>query len=141
MYQLSVPLKKVPHSVLKDVDVYIDGSSNVHSVKKEGGWAIVAAINSSKGIVSKTFGGNSLNTTNNRMELTSFIECFNNIQFRDNFCFNIYTDSMYVINSLNNTESKVKKESTPNKDLLFKLIDVLGGYHICLLYTSDAADE
>lgn len=65
-----------------------------------GGWAVV--INEEEGQVTRT--GFEIDTTNNRMELTAIVNAIELIKKRyekDEFNFEIYSDSAYVINTIN----------------------------------------
>jgi ribonuclease HI len=84
------------------VRIFTDGACS--SNPGPGGWAMVVNSDCS----SKSFSGNELNTTNNRMELTAvanaleyiviYVESYSNYR---NTNFEIISDSAYVINSIN----------------------------------------
>ena len=81
------------------IRIFTDGACSENP--GPGGWAVV--FNSADKC--KTFSGNEQLTTNNRMELKAVIESFKKIlskRSKDNIEFELYSDSAYVVNSINN---------------------------------------
>ena len=91
-----------------------------------GGWAVV--FNSEKKC--RTISGNEELTTNNRMELRAVIEAFkrtiNTKNLKHDIQYDIYSDSAYVVNTINNhwieawkknNWKTTKGEDVKNKDL------------------------
>ena len=89
-----------------------------------GGWAVVFNTASK----CRTISGNEKNTTNNRMELRAVIEAFKRIvhKGRSDIQYDIYSDSAYVVNTINNhwidawkanNWQTTKHEDVKNKDL------------------------
>ena len=93
-----------------------------------GGWAVV--FNSASKC--HTISGNEKLTTNNRMELRAVIEAFKRIIAKDkklkmsDFTYEIYSDSAYVVNTINNhwieawqknNWQTTKREDVKNRDL------------------------
>lgn len=79
------------------ISIYTDGSCSENP--GPGGWSVVLNLEDE----CKTFSGGERNTTNNRMELTAVIEAVKRVMrlsLTDTFV--IYSDSAYVINSINN---------------------------------------
>lgn len=108
------------------IRIYTDGACSENP--GPGGWAI--AINTATKCY--TFSGNEKSTTNNRMELRAIIEAFKRIVAKERFFknpkyeYDIYSDSAYVVNTINNNWVEVwqknnwqttKREDVKNKDL------------------------
>lgn len=108
------------------IRIFTDGACSENP--GPGGWAVV--INTSSKCY--TFSGNEQLTTNNRMELKAVIEAFKRIINKEKFFSNpkfeydIYSDSAYVVNTINNDWIEVwaknnwqttKHEDVKNKDL------------------------
>ena len=84
---------------MKIYNVYTDGSCRGNGKKENtGGWGLVIQDDESKEIIFEK-GVQTVNTTNNQMELTAIVEgCLycNNVLGKSEYCeFNIYTDSAY----------------------------------------------
>ncbi len=106
------------------VRIFTDGACSENP--GPGGWAVV--FNTASGC--HTFSGNEDMTTNNRMELKAVIEAFKKILAkakpeRSND-FEIYSDSAYVVNTINNhwieawqknNWQTTKREDVKNRDL------------------------
>lgn len=82
------------------IRVYTDGACSGNP--GPGGWAMV--FNKAEGC--ETYSGRDTSTTNNRMELTAVLKCLSEIRRirrRDKSSqFEVYSDSAYVVNALNN---------------------------------------
>lgn len=108
------------------VRIYTDGACSGNP--GPGGWAMVFNTDDD----CKTHSGHELSTTNNRMELTAVARCLNKISVSNkDDIYEVYSDSAYVINSINNkwlerwkaSGWKTKQnEDIKNKDL-WKLVD------------------
>lgn len=79
------------------IKIYTDGACSENP--GPGGWAVT--FNNKKEI--KELSGYEVKTTNNRMELTAIVEAMENIidDTLDRY-YSLYSDSAYVINSINN---------------------------------------
>lgn len=104
------------------IRIFTDGACSENP--GPGGWA--AVFNSEEKC--KTISGNEASTTNNRMELKAVIESFKKIlcKNREDVEFELYSDSAYVVNSINNGWIKkwqqnnwktTKGEDVKNRDL------------------------
>lgn len=106
------------------VRIFTDGACSENP--GPGGWAVV--INTTDKC--RTFSGNEKITTNNRMELRAVIEAFRKIvnkkKHSDDVQYDIYSDSAYVVNTINNhwieawkknNWQTTKREDVKNKDL------------------------
>ena len=108
------------------VRIFTDGACSENP--GPGGWAVV--INTSKECY--TLSGNEQLTTNNRMELKAILEAFKKIIKKEskltksNNTYDIYSDSAYVVNTINNNWIEAwkknnwqttKNEDVKNKDL------------------------
>ena len=90
------------------IRIFTDGACSENP--GPGGWAIV--FNSADKC--KTFSGNEQLTTNNRMELKAVIESFKKIlskRNKEDIEFELYSDSAYVVNSINNGWIKKWKQN------------------------------
>lgn len=104
------------------IRIFTDGACSENP--GPGGWA--AVFNSEEKC--RTISGNEASTTNNRMELKAVIESFKKIlcKSRGDVGFELYSDSAYVVNSINNGWIKkwqqnnwktTKGEDVKNRDL------------------------
>lgn len=104
------------------VRIYTDGACSENP--GPGGWAVVFNTASK----CRTISGNEKITTNNRMELKAVIEAFKKIvqKGRYDVQYDIYSDSAYVVNTINNhwidawkknNWQTTKREDVKNKDL------------------------
>lgn len=106
------------------VRIFTDGACSENP--GPGGWAVV--FNSASKC--RTFSGNEKLTTNNRMELRAVIEAFRKIvnkkSHNPDVQYDIYSDSAYVVNTINNhwieawqmnNWQTTKREDVKNKDL------------------------
>ncbi len=104
------------------VRIYTDGACSENP--GPGGWAVVFNTASK----CRTISGNEKITTNNRMELKAVIEAFKRIvhKGRPETQYDIYSDSAYVVNTINNhwidawkknNWQTTKHEDVKNKDL------------------------
>lgn len=116
------------------IRIFTDGACSENP--GPGGWAI--AINTPNKC--HTFSGNEQLTTNNRMELRAVIEAFRRVLCkktqRPDIQYDIYSDSAYVVNTINNNWLElwkkndwktVRRDDVKNKDLwekLSKLMDM-----------------
>lgn len=76
-------------------EVYTDGSSLGNP--GNGGWAAIVVKNFKNEKSVKELAGFELNTTNNKMEMTSVIKAFDDIGENRNFTITVYSDSAYVV--------------------------------------------
>lgn len=104
------------------VRIFTDGACSENP--GPGGWAVVFNTASK----CRTISGNEKITTNNRMELKAVIEAFKKIvrKGRPEVQYDIYSDSAYVVNTINNhwidawkknNWQTTKHEDVKNKDL------------------------
>lgn len=104
------------------VRIFTDGACSENP--GPGGWG--AVFNTSNKCI--TISGNEKMTTNNRMELKAVIEAFKRILSKNhnNIEYELYSDSAYVVNSINNgwidkwkqnNWKTVKNDDVKNKDL------------------------
>lgn len=108
------------------VRIFTDGACSENP--GPGGWAVVFNTTSK----CYTISGNEQLTTNNRMELRAVIEAFKKIvakeskNHRFNYEYEIYSDSAYVVNTINNhwidtwqknSWQTTKHEDVKNRDL------------------------
>ena len=81
-------------TVMREIHVYTDGSCSTNTGK--GGWGLVVVENDK--IIHEASGA-ATDTTNNKMELTAFLE---GMKMMDNYgedcSFTFYTDSSYIAN-------------------------------------------
>ena len=109
-------------------NVYTDGACSGNPGK--GGWGVYIENHNS----SFQLNGGDINTTNNRMELQAVIEALK--YFKDKTNLNIYTDSKYVMNGIEewiknwkiNNWKTANKKAVKNKDL-WLLLDELSTKH------------
>lgn len=96
------------------ISVYTDGSYK--PALKQGGYA---AVITEDGIIKKILYQGFRNTTNNRMELRAVLEALK--YFKEPTTMTIYSDSSYVVSSLNNQHVKrwiiENDDSKKNMDL------------------------
>lgn len=79
------------------VRVYTDGACSGNP--GPGGWAMVFNTDDN----CKMYSGHETSTTNNRMELTAIVQCLSKISVGNKEdIYEIYSDSAYVVNSINN---------------------------------------
>ena len=108
------------------VRIFTDGACSENP--GPGGWAVVFNTASK----CRTISGNEKLTTNNRMELRAVIEALKKIVAKEaklkmsNFTYEIYSDSAYVVNTINNhwieawqknNWQTTKREDVKNRDL------------------------
>ena len=94
-----------------------------------GGWAVI--ITKNKDVIKKLYRGYK-HTTNNRMELLGVLECLKFFETPEKIT--IYSDSQYVVNSINNkhvfkwiTENDLSKK---NLDLWKQIIDNISKHQV-----------
>ena len=109
------------------IRIFTDGACSENP--GPGGWAVVFNTESK----CLTISGNERMTTNNRMELKAVIEAFRKIlsKHRNNIDYELYSDSAYVVNSINNgwidkwqqnNWKTTKNEDVKNRDLWKELL-------------------
>lgn len=124
------------------VRIFTDGACSENP--GPGGWAVVFNTASK----CKTISGNEQTTTNNRMELRAVIEAFRTILEKskpeNKNEYEIYSDSAYVVNTINNNWLEAwkknnwqttKNEDVKNRDLweeFSKLRDEINTLGICI---------
>ena len=108
--------------------IFTDGSCDLHSTSRQGGWAAVIEDNKRRRTVLQ---GKACDTTNNRMELQAILEALKVV--RDNLderkmkyaTVNLYTDSTYCSNALREWIYVWERDGfagRPNADLLQQLL-------------------
>lgn len=118
---------RVP-TVQREIRVWTDGACSGNP--GPGGWAWIAKIQDAEGEKEITDSGGMPLTTNNRMELSAlldFLEYYkSNIDNKKKFKVTIYSDSAYLVNSINKgwlrswVNSGIEK---PNLDIWKKIYD------------------
>lgn len=112
----------------KAIEVYTDGACSGNPGK--GGWAAILIYNNHR----KELSGGYRKTTNNRMELIAVIEALSSIkpQFRQNIPVIVYSDSKYVVESINNGWIHQWKDrqfkGVKNPDLWQRLIELISEF-------------
>lgn len=114
----------------KIIRIYTDGSC--HTQLLTGAWGALIFIGDEKLILS----GSEINTTHNRMELKAVIEAIKYVKKEENYCFEIYSDSQYVVNLISRKERFKTKNyltnsgnSIRNVDLVKELLDLIERYN------------
>lgn len=115
-------------TIIRTLDFYTDGA---YSSKSEmGGWACLCIED---GVIIDKQYGNEPYTTNNRMELTGFLCALENANIIEskNVCVNIYVDSAYIVNCINdkwyikwlkNGWRTADRQEVKNQDLWVRII-------------------
>ena len=121
------------------IKIYTDGACSGNP--GPGGWAVVVNMANE----CKQYSGGEPNTTNNRMELTAVIQCFKRVlKMKDkNVQFEVYSDSAYVVNAINNEwlqSWKANDWKTKQKELV-KNQDLWEQALICLDAIKDAGKK
>ena len=124
--------------------IYTDGAcenNDIISDTRRGGYCAILLLDNNEKIVVK---GKEFGTTNNRMELTAFIEGLkkvNELQYNDKIT--VFLDSNYVKNAftnnwLNNWQKNnwmtYDKKEVKNKDLWLKLLELTKNKDIELIH-------
>ena len=78
------------------IEIYTDGACSVSS--RKGGWGTYIIITEKEEIKKVKLYGNSVDTTNNRMEMTAVIEALKYFKTKEKIT--IYSDSIYVIKGI-----------------------------------------
>lgn len=111
------------------IKIYTDGACTPQHEDCPGGWGVLLMFNEFR---KELFGG-TLNTTNNRMEMTAVIEAMNAVNNK-NMPVIIYTDSAYICNCLNkdwisgwkkNGWKTSKKQPVENQDLWIRIDNLM----------------
>ena len=113
------------------INVYTDGACSGNP--GIGGWGVVILIDKNEPI---NLNGGSINTTNNRMELTAAIEALK--YFTERSIINLHTDSKYVkegietwiVNWKKNGWKTASKKPVKNKELWIKLNNQIERHNI-----------
>jgi len=113
------------------INVYTDGACSGNP--GIGGWGVVILIDKNEPI---NLNGGSINTTNNRMELTAAIEALK--YFTERSIINLHTDSKYVkegietwiVNWKKNGWKTTSKKPVKNKELWIKLNNQIEQHNI-----------
>lgn len=107
--------------------IYTDGS--YQSSIGSGGYGVIIVHEGN--IIAKLYQGFK-NTTNNRMELKGVIESLKWLEAHNEFNAEIYSDSQYVINNIDNAKKWFLENDLTKKnlDLWHDLIDLLEGKNI-----------
>ena len=116
-------MKKELKIINKMIQIYTDGACSVGS--RKGGWGVLIIDGKEK----ITLSGNSLDTTNNRMEMTAVIEALK--YFKDSQKLTILSDSNYVVKGITEWIDGWKQRNwkkVKNIDL-WKQIDELNQIH------------
>lgn len=120
---------------MKTYNCWTDGScQKSKSGEPVGGWASIIVDES--GNITKLFQGYK-NTSNNRMEIMAVLETLKH--FKEKSIINIVSDSMYVVNTINQGWAKKwfdeKDYSKQNLDLWFELLDLLDFHKVTISWT------
>ncbi len=127
---------------MKNIDIYTDGACSGNP--GAGGYGIVFLYNEHKKEVSK---GYKL-TTNNRMETMAVITALK--MLKEPFNVNLYTDSSYVVNAINNGWVhnwkkngwvNSSKKPTPNVDLWEELLPLLNIHNVKFIWVKGHAEN
>ncbi|NLJ73100.1 MAG: ribonuclease HI [Syntrophomonadaceae bacterium] len=111
----------------KGIKIYTDGACAGNP--GPGGWGVVLLYND----LEKELSGYVSETTNNRMELLAVIKGLEALKVQ-NWEVNIYSDSAYVVNAINNNWlanwqnngwKNSKKEAVANQDLWQRLLELM----------------
>ena len=113
------------------INVYTDGACSGNP--GIGGWGVVILIDKNEPI---NLNGGSINTTNNRMELTAAIEALK--YFTERSIINLHTDSKYVkegieywiVNWKKNGWKTASKKPVKNKELWIELDELIAKHNI-----------
>ena len=115
---------------MKDVIIYTDGACSGNP--GPGGWGAILIYNNYK----KEIYGNSLETTNNIMEITAIIEALKLLKESCNIT--IYSDSAYIVNTfekkwidewIKNDWKNSSKRNIKNKELWQEMVELLNNHN------------
>ena len=118
---------------MKHIEIYTDGACSGNP--GPGGWGAILRFTARDKVYEKEISGGDASTTNNRMELTAFLEALR--QLKEPCEIDLYSDSQYVINGLEKAWAKgwrargwVKSDKKPalNSDLWAHLLDLCEGH-------------
>ena len=129
---------------MKKVEIYTDGACSGNP--GPGGWGAVLRYRSGEKVYEKELSGGDASTTNNRMELTAFIEALGLLKepCEVRFC----SDSQYVINGLEKGWAKSwrargwkKADKSPalNADLWAKALELAEKHTITYIWVKGHA--
>ena len=93
---------------MKQVEVYTDGACSGNP--GPGGWGAVLRYRFDGKVYEKELSGGDASTTNNRMELTAFIEALR--QLKEPCEVRLCSDSQYVINGLEKDRKSTRLNSS-----------------------------
>ena len=131
---------------MKQVEVYTDGACSGNP--GPGGWGAVLRYRFDGKVYEKELSGGDASTTNNRMELTAFIEALR--QLKEPCEVRLCSDSQYVINGLEKGWAKgwrargwVKSDKKPakNPELWGRLLDLLDKHEVRFHWVKGHADN
>ena len=131
---------------MKQVEVYTDGACSGNP--GPGGWGAVLRYRFNGKVYEKELSGGDASTTNNRMELTAFIEALR--QLKEPCEVRLCSDSQYVINGLEKGWAKgwrargwVKGDKKPalNPDLWARLLDLCDRHQVKLHWVKGHASN
>ena len=131
---------------MKQVEVYTDGACSGNP--GPGGWGAVLRYRFNGKVYEKELSGGDASTTNNRMELTAFIEALR--QLKEPCEVRLCSDSQYVINGLEKGWAKgwrargwVKSDKKPakNPELWGRLLDLLDKHEVRFHWVKGHADN
>ncbi len=120
---------------MKTVDIFTDGACSGNP--GVGGWGTILAFNGTEKILK----GGSIDTTNNRMELTAAIEGLEALKMPCNV--NLYSDSQYLVNGMTkgwakswqkNGWKKADKKPALNTDLWQKLLNLTEIHNVTFIW-------
>jgi ribonuclease HI len=114
------------NNTLRKVKIYTDGACSQNG-SWEGGWAFIIVTDS---LVYKK-NGYSKQTTNQKMELTAILEALESL--KEPSSVNIYTDSMYCVNTINTWLENWLRENhskRANFDLWTRFYELSKGHFI-----------
>ena len=87
---------------MKHIEIYTDGACSGNP--GPGGWGAILRFRTADKVYEKEISGGDATTTNNRMELTAFLEALR--QLKEPCVIDLFSDSKYVIDSLQKVWAK-----------------------------------
>ena len=127
---------------MKDIVIYTDGACSGNP--GPGGWGAILLYKE----IYKEISGGKQYTTNNEMELTAVVEALSRL--KEPCCVTLFSDSSYVVNSINNSwlqgwKSKgwinSKKQILPNLTLWKQLDELLQTHEVTFIWVKGHAEN